>query len=122
MMYEIAVPAGIKTPPDFELVHDNPKSANENLQELQSLFPQTKFYILRDGTPLRLDQLDADIESYEIAEVREDSCQLPATYRRGWSTTTDEVAKGPDGKPTKVWDPGNPEDRFDVPRQKKPQD
>jgi hypothetical protein len=47
---------------------------------------------------------------------------FPSTYRRGWSNTTDEIAKGPDGNPTKVWDPENPEDRFDKPHSPRPKD
>jgi hypothetical protein len=112
MTYEITVPHGLTLPDDLELIHDNPQSAKEALLELQTYFPNAQFPILRDGTQLGSNELDADIESYEIGLTREGSCQLPTTYRRGWSNTTDEIAKGPDGNPTKVWDPENPEDRF----------
>jgi hypothetical protein len=122
MTYEIRVPTGVTPPPDLDLAYDNPNSAKEDLQELQSLFPQAEFEIFRDGTPLTPSQLAADLTSYEIGQVIRASCELPSTFRRGWSNTTDEVATGPDGNPTKVWDPENPEDRFDLPYRQKPRD
>jgi hypothetical protein len=63
MTYEIEVPSEITTPCYIGLVHDNPKSAKESLQELQNLFPQRKFRILRDGTPLQSGELDSDLGS-----------------------------------------------------------
>jgi hypothetical protein len=120
MTYEIRVPSGITVPSDCELFCDNPKSIQENLQELQDLFPRVQFQVLRDGTAISASQLADDLESHAIAQVREESCELPSTYRRGWSNTTDEVAKDAGGNPTKVWDPENPEDRFDLPFRPKP--
>lgn len=115
MTYEIIVPHGLTPPDDLDLIHYNPQSAKETLLELQTYFPHTQFLILRDGGQLRSSELDDDIESYEIGLAREESCQLPTTYRRGSSNTTDEIARGPDDNPTKVWDPENPEDRFHLP-------
>jgi hypothetical protein len=120
MIYQIDIPLGLSVSSDFDFFYDNPKAVKENLQELQMSYPRVKFQILREGTLLSDKELEADIESYEIALVREDWCQLPSTYRRGWSNTSDEVAKGSDGAPTKVWDPENPEDRFDLPGGPKP--
>jgi hypothetical protein len=122
MIYEIQVPPGITVPPDLDLVYDNPRSALKDLQELQASFPHSKFDILRDAALLSASELAADLKSYEIAQLIDASCELPSTYRRGWSITTDEVAKGPDGNPTKVWDPENPEDHFDLPHRPKSKD
>jgi hypothetical protein len=48
----------------------------------------------------------------EIEEVVADSRRLPTTHRRGYPSSTDDVAEDADGNPTKVPTSGNPEDRF----------
>lgn len=48
----------------------------------------------------------------EIEEVIEDSTRLPSTHHRGYPSSTDDVAEGTDGRPTKVPSSGNPDDRF----------
>jgi hypothetical protein len=113
MFYEITVPAGATIPPGVNLIHDNPTSARETLQDLYMFCGRADFAVLRNGVKLSDEELGADIESYEIAQVRENSSQLPSTYRPGWGVRTDDVAAEPDGNPVRVWGPENPEDRFD---------
>ena len=48
----------------------------------------------------------------EIDEVIQEDTRLPSTHRRGYPSSTDDVAEGADGNPTKVPTSGNPDDRF----------
>jgi hypothetical protein len=48
----------------------------------------------------------------EIEEVINDSTRLPTTHKHGYPSSTDDVAEGLDGKPTKVPTSANPDDRF----------
>jgi hypothetical protein len=55
-------------------------------------------------------EVDKARASREIQAVFEDQTRLPSTYRRGYGS--DDVAQGPDGLPTKVDRPENPEDPY----------
>lgn len=113
MAYEITGLSQVEVPPDIDGVYDNPKSANSDLRHLRRKFPGKNFDILRDGLKLTDAELDADIKSFEIQAVIEKSTQLPATYRPGRGTESDDVATGIDGNPVNVRGPDNPEDRYD---------
>ena len=113
MLYEIEGLPQIHVSGDFEGVYDNPKSAKSDLDYLRKQFPGVNLAILRDGVKLTKGELDADIKSYEIQTVREETSRLPSTYRHGRGTERDDVAVGVDGNPTKVWGPDNPEDRYE---------
>jgi len=113
MVYEIQVPPQTTVLPDLDLIYDNPKSAKSELDYLLKKLPEAALVILRDGIEVSEAELNADIKSYEIQSVREAAARIPATYRRGRGSESDDVATGLDGKPTKVWAPDNPEDRYD---------
>lgn len=55
-------------------------------------------------------KVDEIIRLGDIQSVIDDGTRLPPTYRRGYGT--DDVAEGPDGLPTKVDRPDNPEDIY----------
>ena len=44
-------------------------------------------------------------QSYEIPTPLDVETRLSFTYRRGLGHSTDEIATGGEGKPTKVWEP-----------------
>ena len=113
MIYQITGLSGILAPSDIDGAYDNPKSAKSDLMYLRSRFPDAALSILKDGVGLSDDELDAEIESYEIQAVRKEATQLPGTYRHGRGAESDDVALGGDGNPTKVWGPRNPEDRYE---------
>jgi hypothetical protein len=110
MEYEITQLPRLSPKPDVEGIYDNPKSAKSVLAYLRMEFRGKQFDILRDGVKITDAELDADIESFDIQAVREESARLPGNYRRGWGTERDDLAIGPDGRPAKVWAPPNPED------------
>ncbi len=111
MVYEITGLSHDEVPPDDDLSYDNPHSARSALEYLRKKFPGKNLGILRDGVKFTDTELDAEISSCDIEAIREESTRLPGTYRRGWGT--DDVAIGPDGEPTTVWRPKNPDDRFE---------
>lgn len=113
MEYKIITTEGLCIPSDVELVHDNPKSLDEALRELSRLFPKIECAVCRDGAPVSRADRFADLKSYEINQAREAESQLPSTHRRGTGAPSDEITIAPDGNPTSVWGPDNPEDRFD---------
>ena len=113
MVYEIQVPPKTDIPSDIELVYDNAKSANIDLEHLRRRHPGVKFVVLKDGKELTEAQLDADVKSFEIQSIREKATRIPPTYRRGRGVESDDVGIGADGKPVKVWAPDIPEDRFE---------
>jgi hypothetical protein len=113
MIYEIKTTPKSDIESDFDLVHDNPKSAKSVLDYLRREFPLVDFTILRDGAISTDTELDADMKSYDIQCTIEDACRLPSTYRHGRGSETDDVTTGADGKPAKVWGPENPLDRYE---------
>jgi hypothetical protein len=56
-------------------------------------------------------EVDKRVKDNEIRSVIEQETRLPSTHQHGFGST-DDVAAGTDGMPTKVHTPENPEDRF----------
>jgi len=50
---------------------------------------------------------------HEIGQIFREATKLPSTYTHGLGHESDDVAIGPDGEPTKVRGPENPEDRYE---------
>jgi hypothetical protein len=113
MVYEITGLSHDEVPPDDDLSYENPELAKSDLAYLRKKFPGRDFGILRDGVKITDAELDAEINSSDIQAVIEESTRLPGTYRPGKGTERDDVAIGPDGHPTKVWGPKNPDDRYE---------
>jgi hypothetical protein len=76
---------------------------------LRGVFP-TKEAALEAAVIVGKREVDKGIISRELHSVIEGQTRLPSTYRPGYGT--DDVAEGPDGLPTKVDRPENPEDLY----------
>ncbi|MHB1794421.1 MAG: hypothetical protein ACYCPO_05595 [Acidobacteriaceae bacterium] len=48
----------------------------------------------------------------EIDEIIKEDTRLPSTHRRGYPSSTDDVAEAADGMPTKVPTSGTPDERY----------
>ena len=94
MVYEIQVPPQMDVPSDLDLVYDNPKSAKADLDYLRRRFPEADLVISKDGVQLTESELVADVKSYEIQSVRDEATRIPATYRRGRGTESDDAFPG----------------------------
>ncbi len=74
-------------------------------------FP-TKDAALEAGLAIGKREVEKRIRSMDIQTVIDQATHLPSTHRHGSGHSTDDVAAGVDGQPTKVPGPENPEDRF----------
>jgi hypothetical protein len=95
MIYEILLPSGIKPSPDHELIHDNPISAKEMVDELHATHTRAKFSVLRDGLALSPDESDGHVEFFEIASVREDACRFQAPTAAAGAILQTKLRKAP---------------------------
>lgn len=111
MVYELMLREDASVPSDLELLHDNPRSALAVYEAIRDQFGNAVIAILRDDSRITVEELTADIESYEIRTVMEEESQLPSTYRHGRGGDSD-LAVGADGYQHGVWKPKNPEDEY----------
>ncbi len=78
---------------------------------LKEIFP-TKEVALESGFAVGKREVEKRIRSEDIQAVFDHATHLPSTHRHGLGHSTDDVAAGSDGQPTKVPGPENPEDQF----------
>jgi hypothetical protein len=96
--------------------YETPQAAKDDLICLCQDAPECDYIILKDDVKLTSIQLEAEIKSCELKTEIDDAfiraSKLPANFKPGGRRAIDDLAEGPNGEPTTVWKPPNPEDNY----------
>jgi hypothetical protein len=109
---ELATDSQLHSEQDFPLQYENPSEAKIVFTKLISECSDVAYALYRDGRRITAEDLDPDIDRFEIQLVRAAQCCLPATHRAKPFGPLD-LSTNSLGQKLGVRMPANPEDRFE---------